>query len=341
MKRILLLILCFAMLFCLGCTQDPPLEENNKDREWGEFTTEDGYVQNSLITAVLHTEELVAPITELSYTLYENTDFGIVIDYYTNTNDERTHRLEIYEDGEWKEAPTGGSLNTDMGRLYVPDADPAAHRQFDYTVTMKLVGIEAMIQYRPLQPGSYRLIISYILNTDDPNIEIPEGDHAALLYFTVTGESTAPDLSDLYYADGLQQSKDVTTAFVSTGDDQLHFDFCVQNNGTKRLLIPSDTNQSFDLRLKYLGEGVTTESQRTWRQYFPTEDSYIHPGDAFRIPFLSKEDGAPPDRYEFADGRYHFSFRCYWEDNPYDVFYAVFYFRVENGLITQENTPPA
>lgn len=338
MKRLLLVLLCLAMLFALGCTQDPPPEQDV--REWGEFTTEDGYVQNSLITAVLHTEELVAPVTELSYTLYDNTDFGIVSDYYTNGNDWRTHRLEIYENGEWKQAPTGGSFMTEMGRLYVPDADPAAHRQFDYTLKLKMVGVDSEIQYRPLQPGSYRLIVSYILNTDDPDIEIPKGKHAALLYFTVTGESTAPDLSDLYYADGLRQSKDATTAFVSTGDDQLHFDFCVQNNGTKRLLIPSDINQRFALRLQYWDEGVST-GERSWRQYFPKEDSYIQPGDAFRLPFLSEDDGLPPERYEFSDGLHRFSFRCYWEDNPYDVFYAVFYFRVENGLITQENTPPA
>ena len=130
MKRLFTLLLCLAMLFCLGCSQDPPPEQDV--REWGEFTTEDGYVQNSLITAVLHTEELFAPVTELSYTLYDNTDFGIVSDYYTNGNDRRTHRLEIYENGEWKQAPTGGSFMTEMGRVYVPDADPAAHRQFDY-----------------------------------------------------------------------------------------------------------------------------------------------------------------------------------------------------------------
>ena len=179
MKRILLLLLCLATLPCFACHKEEP-------PEWGEFITEDGYVQNSLITAVLNTEELIAPVTELSYTLYDNTDFGIAHNTYTNGNDKRTHRLEVYEDGEWKEAPIGGSLNTDMGRLYVPDADPAAHRQFDYTLRLKTVGVDDMIQYLPLQPGSYRLIVRYILNTDDSNVTIPEGAHAALLYFTVT-----------------------------------------------------------------------------------------------------------------------------------------------------------
>jgi hypothetical protein len=341
MKRILALLLVLLLLFCtFGCKEEPPENtEQPPKREWGEFTTEDGYVQNSLITAVLNTEELVAPVTELSYTLYDNTDFGIVSDYYTNTNDERTHRLEICENGEWKQAPTGGSLMTERGSLYVPDADPAAHRSFHYAMEMKLVGIEAMIQYRPLQPGSYRLIVSYILNTDDPDIEIPKGNHAALLYFTVTGESTAPDLSDRYYADGLCQSADVTTALVSTGDDQLHFDFCVQNNGLKRLVIPANTKISQYVRLQYWDEGVSSEGLRTWRQYFPEEDTYIHPGDVFRLPLLSQKDGGPPERYEFSDGLHRFSFRCYWEDNPYDVFYAVFYFRVQDGVIT-EGTPP-
>ncbi len=340
MKRILALLLVLLLLFCtFGCKEEPPENtEHPPKREWGEFTAEDGYVQNSLITAVMNTEDLTAPVTELSYTLYDNTDFGIVSDYYTNGNDRRTHRLEIYENGEWKEAPRGGSYMTNMGHRYVPDDDPAAHRQFDYKMQLELVVVDSAIQYKPLQPGAYRLIVSYILNTDDPDATIPDGSHAALLYFTVTGEAdpNLPDLSDRYYADGFWQSNDISATFVSTGNDQFHFDFCVQNNGTKRLLIPSDINQRFDLPLKYLGEGVTTESQRTWHQYFPTEDSYIQPGDTFRIPFLSKEDGAPPERYEFADGRYRFSFRCYWEDNPYDVFYAVIYFRVEYGNIMQE-----
>ena len=337
MKRVFSLFLCILLLFCVGCQKE-------EAPEWGEFIIKDGYVQNSLITAVLNAEELVAPVTELSYTLYDNTDFGIVSDYYTNTNDERTHRLEIYENGEWKEAPYGGSCMTDMGHHYVPDADPAARRQFDYKIKLKQVFEDSEIQYKPLQPGSYRLIVAYILNTEDPNATIPDGSHAALLYFTVTGEAdpNAPDLSDRYYADGFWQSNDVSATFVSTGNDSLPFDFCVQNNGVKRLVIPASTSEvSQRARLKYLGEGVTTESQRSWRQYFPTEDSYIQPGDTFRLPFASVEDGAPPERYEFADGRYRFSFRCYWEDNPYDSFYAVICFRVENGLITQENTPPA
>ena len=345
MKRLFTLLLCLAMLFALGCTQDPPPEQDV--REWGEFTTEDGYVQNSLITAVLNTEELVAPVTELSYTLYDNTDFGIVSKYYTRETDKRTHRLEVYENGEWKEAPTGGSDMMDSGaEVYLADYDPAAHRQIDYTLRLNMVGVDSIIQYRPLQPGSYRLIVSYILDTYDPDVEIPKGDHAALLYFTVTGESTAPDLSDLYYADGLQQSKDVTATLVSTGDDQLQFDFCVQNNSLKRLVIPTNASTASNpvvfqhVRLQYWDEGVSS-GEGSWRQYFPEEDSYVQPGDTFRLPFISKEDGAPLERYEFSDGLHRFSFRCYWEGNPYDVFYAVFYFRVENGLITQENTPPA
>lgn len=340
MKRVFSLFLCILLLFCVGCQKE-------EAPEWGEFIIKDGYVQNSLITAVMNTEDLTAPVTELSYSLYDNTDFGIVSDYYTNTNDKRTHRLEIYENGEWKEAPRGGSFMTDLGYLYRPDDDPAAHRQFDYGITLKRVGVDSEIQYKPLQPGSYRLIVSYILNTDDPNAEIPEGEHAALLYFTVTGEAdpNAPDLSDRYYADGLWQSKNVSASLARTGSDSLHFDFCVQNNGLKRLVIPTTAGNSYSAntyavsqyaRLQYWDEGVSSGSQRSWRQYFPTEDSYIQPGDTFRLPFLSEKDNAPPDRYEFSDGRYRFSFRCYWEDNPYDIFYAVICFRVENGLITQE-----
>jgi hypothetical protein len=136
----------------------------------------------------------------------------------------------------------------------------------------------------------------------------------------------------------LCQSADVTTALVSTGDDQLHFDFCVQNNSLKRLVIPTDINNRLILRLQYWDEGVSS-GESSWHQYFPKEDTYIHPGDVFRLPLLSEKDGGPPERYEFSDGRHRLSFRCHWEDNPYDVFYAVFYFRVQDGVIT-EGTPP-
>ena len=339
MKRIVPLLLCLVMLFCIGCHKE-------EVPQWGEFTTEDGYVQNSLITAVLNTEELVAPVTELSYTLYDKTDFGIAHNTYTNGNDRRTHRLEIYEDGEWQEAPTGGNYMTDMGHRYVPDDNPAAHRQFDYKMQLELVVVDSAIQYKPLQPGSYRLIVSYILNTDDPDIEIPKGKHAALLYFTVTGESTAPDLSDRYNADGSWQSRDVATALSETGADPPYFDFCVQNNALKGLIIPGSAGKAHSAStcavsqyssLQYREDSASSwRRERPWLHYFPAENAYIHPGDAFRLPFLSKETGTPPARYELADGHYRFSFRCYWEDNPYDVFYAVFYFRVEDGNITQE-----
>ena len=188
MKRILILILCFAMLFCFGCKQSDPPKQENSEGEWGVFYNKDGYVHNTLITVVLNTtDHLTAPVTKLSYTLYDNSDFGITVDYYTDTNDHRTHRLEIFENGEWVEAPYNGTHMTLLSMGSLPDADPTAHRKFD--LTMQLQHLEndqgAPIRYEPLQSGAYRLIVTYTLNTDDPNVTIPKRAHGCVLYFNV------------------------------------------------------------------------------------------------------------------------------------------------------------
>ena len=179
MKRISILILCLTMLFCLGCKQE------KKVGEWGEFYSKDGYVQSSLIVAMMDTTELTAPVTELSYTLYDNSDFGIVVTYYTDTNDHRLHRLEIYENGEWKEAPYSGDTMTNRAFIYEPDTDPTARRKLDFTMDLHQREDPAIIRYDPLQPGAYRLIVTYTLSTDDPNITIPKKQHASVLYFNV------------------------------------------------------------------------------------------------------------------------------------------------------------
>ena len=180
MKRILTLILCLAMLLVIGCKQS-----DNKAAEWGEFYSKDGYVQSSLIVAMMNTTELTAPVSELSYTLYDNTDFGIVVTYYTDTNDHRLHRLEIYENGEWKEAPYSGDTMTNRAFPYEEDTDPTARRKFDLTMDLHYREDPAIIRYDPLQPGAYRLIVTYTLSTDDPNVTIPKKQHASVLYFTV------------------------------------------------------------------------------------------------------------------------------------------------------------
>jgi len=194
MKRILALLLCIAMLLVIGCqkqdAEPPPFQapQVTPEGEWGEFTTEDGYVQNTLITAVMNTEELIAPVTELSYSLCDNSSFGVRATHYTMGNDLRTHRLEICQNGAWIQAPTSGTHMTEMWMGYNSDPDPAAHRKHDLTMKMRYAKDkkDAAIQYTPLEKGEYRLIVTYQLNIDKPGINIPEGEHAAILYFTVT-----------------------------------------------------------------------------------------------------------------------------------------------------------
>ncbi len=179
-KRICILLLCLAMLFCIGCQDGEPTGE------WGEFYNKDGYVHNTLVTAVLNTTELTAPVTELSYTLYENTDFGITVNYYNEGNDHRAHRLEVYQNNEWVEAPCTGDVTTNAGALDpTPDTDPAAHRKFDLTMDLHQHQNYAVVRYAPLQSGAYRLIVTYTLSTDDPNVEIPKRHHGYVLYFNV------------------------------------------------------------------------------------------------------------------------------------------------------------
>lgn len=188
MKRVLLLCLCLALLFALGCKEEaltPKVGDVSPEGEWGEFTTEDGYITNTLITAEMNTSNLQAPVTELSYSLCDNGSFGVTPTYYTEKNDFRTHRLEIYRDGAWQEAPTRGNFMTDRGMMYAEDPDPAAHRKCDFTIKLDPAESGASVQYKPLEKGDYRLIVTYMLNTYQIGVTIPEGKHAALLYFTV------------------------------------------------------------------------------------------------------------------------------------------------------------
>lgn len=189
MKRILLLCLCLALLFALGCKEEPISPEGGDvtpEGEWGEFTTEDGYITNTLITAEMNTTNLQAPVIELSYSLCDNGSFGVTHTYYTERNDYRTHRLEIYKDGAWQEAPTGGNFMTERALMYGEDTAPKAHRKHDFTIELNSANSDGLVQYKALEKGDYRLIVTYILNTNQAGVTIPEGKHAALLYFTVT-----------------------------------------------------------------------------------------------------------------------------------------------------------
>ncbi len=194
MKRVFALLLCIAMLFAIGCQKEdaapePPAHQAPQtppEGEWGEFYTEDGYVQNTLITAVMNTTDLRAPVTELSYSICENTSFGVGVTYYTEGNDYRRHRLEIYRDGVWKEAPTSGSRMTELAMRPAKDPDPMAHRKHDFTMELAHVGHYALVQYDPLEKGDYRLIVTYELSTDRTDIDLLTVETAAILYFTVT-----------------------------------------------------------------------------------------------------------------------------------------------------------
>ena len=177
MKPFIALLLCITLLLCLGCQKDDSKQEN--------FYNADDYIQNEAIVAVMNTTDLTAPVEEISYTLCDNSDLGVSVTHYTMLNDRRIHRLEIYENGEWKEAPTAGVAMHQ--RLEAPgtDSDPSAHRKHERKMDFRYID-GGLVHYLPLERGEYRLIVTYAVNTDDPDVTIPEGEHAALLYFTVT-----------------------------------------------------------------------------------------------------------------------------------------------------------
>lgn len=189
MKRLFALLLCAILFFGIGCKKEEPSGDQSlqtpPEGEWGEFYTEGNYVLNTLITAEMNTAELTAPVTELSYSLLDNCDFGVAVTYYTEMNDGRTHRLEILRNGKWEQAPRNSGYMTEMSLVVLPDADPGAHRRHDITMKLKNARYGEEIYYAPLEKGEYRLIVTYELNTDQKGVEIPKGNHAAILYFTV------------------------------------------------------------------------------------------------------------------------------------------------------------
>jgi hypothetical protein len=174
----LALLLCLLLLFA-GCSAE------EVKPEWGSFYVQDGYTQNSHITAMITNTGLTAPVNELTYALYDNCDWGVTVTYYTDKNDERIHLLEVYQDGVWREAPTVGNLKLDRAILYQKDAEPSTRRKWEMEMSFSDTAPNGLTCYRPLTAGVYRLIIPYRLNNDREDARLPTAETAAVVYFTV------------------------------------------------------------------------------------------------------------------------------------------------------------
>lgn len=202
MKKLCLILLLIPLLLC-GCKKEP---QDEVQPYYGEFFTQDGIAQNTGVVLLIQNETLVAPVTELSYALYDYVDFTVEAQPY-HENNNRTCRLEVYKDGAWQEAawygsggdlanrgwlgtqePTyRGALNRGSGKMYMEEPDLSI---IDPSVNWEEKGIETLDLFRetyyPLEAGIYRLRVKYYA------LEGPEGTadtlYEAVAYFTVTAE---------------------------------------------------------------------------------------------------------------------------------------------------------
>ncbi len=181
-KRLISLFLALLMLCALvGCS------------DYGEFYTEDGILQNTQVTLTVETENLVAPVSELSFTLREETDFELWLTTSTYEQERNQKLLEVFEDGEWKQAPTFGSYIREGNVANHPGATTQKHQEHSETMQFFLpapteteVPDLASFRYLPLTQGSYRLRVRYSFYSEEQGVEIPEGQLEAVAYFTVT-----------------------------------------------------------------------------------------------------------------------------------------------------------
>lgn len=152
MKKRLLAVLSLLSLLCVlvACEREVPNDEQKEgdiqpQKNYGTFyTDESGRRQNDLITVEITNESLVAPVTQLTYNIYNDsecqTHSSNVFEY-----------LEVKKDGEWVKAPcTEGFYYISVDSyFYVP---PEKIK----TGQMELGGESG---YFALEAGQYRLIV--------------------------------------------------------------------------------------------------------------------------------------------------------------------------------------
>ena len=182
-KRLLSLLLAFLMLCTLISCDEAPKGEDEK--QYGEFYTEDGVLQNTKITLAIENETLVAPVSELSYAVYDQCDF--FVDTVSYRHCEET--IEIFQDGTWQEVPKRGvedRREIDWGPMVT---NHEAHHIWRGSMSFVPTDEEdyaGILSYCSLNSGKYRLRVKYNAIAADENVEIPEGQLEAVAYFTVS-----------------------------------------------------------------------------------------------------------------------------------------------------------
>ena len=204
-KRIFALLLATLLLTSLAsCSKQEP--------EYGTFYTEDGIVQNTLITLVLEEDNLTAPVQELSFSLQEKSDWYVQKGTHISGT-ECTHLVEVYTDGVWTEVKSAGILKRDwLGNFSPDDLDYQAHHTYDGKMAFyALQGIAETQHYLPLGVGYYRIRVKYSLYADDETARIPEEQLEAVAYFTVVADTTrAYEYGTFFTEDGILQNTAIT-----------------------------------------------------------------------------------------------------------------------------------
>jgi len=178
MKKRLLVLLLAILTVCavVSCGKEA-------EKQYGEFYTEEGILQNTHITLTVDTQDLVAPVNELSYTLNETCDFYVwPVQYFPGT--ERIDLIEIHREGAWEEAPKNldGALMP-YERIEVTDGYEA-HDVWNRSINFSKDKMRTA--YLPLEAGQYRLRVKYQVYKEDADTKFPSGTGEAVAYFTVT-----------------------------------------------------------------------------------------------------------------------------------------------------------
>ncbi len=163
MKKFLCLLLCFLMLFCIGCKKE---EEPNTDANTDfksemradSFYTSDGTTYNIYVGIEVTPQEATAPITSLKAKIYNNTDYILQF----NLDLDAFYEWEKWEDGKWvvysrRVGTDESSIELDRAPLF-----PGPHYIMPHSAHTRTDDFSE----HPLEAGLYRLRIEYKLTNE-------------------------------------------------------------------------------------------------------------------------------------------------------------------------------
>lgn len=187
MKRITWLVLCFLLLFCIGCKKEEPAQKTITEFTVNSaslfvpkisedsFYTYDGDTHNIYVNLTLTTSDLMAPVHSLTFEMKNDSDYSIVFTDEISSG----YVWEKWENGKWN------SFNK-------------------YTGSQELIRIETIAMYETLSPhtavtrtesfatfldvGTYRLRKNYKLTNEKGGFisrDTPGIACVAEIYFSV------------------------------------------------------------------------------------------------------------------------------------------------------------